>query len=588
MKHKILWMGLSFLLAASLVLASCAEEIPGEQEEEEEEEEPAVGEPQYGGTLTWGTLWIMRDETYVNFTPERDVHRSWHHPYLEPLVRADVDKYGRKGTNECSFLTNSYIDEAFTGGGITESWEWAPDASSLTFHLRPGVMWTGNPNIPMEPRELTADDIVFYFEHYMVNPEWLNRGAYDYIDSATATDRYTVVLGTNRYYSDWYYAFSATVTPFPPEFFEPGVNEDDWRNRVGTGPFILTDYVPNSYFKYKANPLFYETTTIDGKEYPLPFVEELIEPVIIDTSTQIAALRTGTLEHHSFVSAEYAATLDETCPGILKVLHNDDESQKITMNCGKPPFNDVNVRRAMWIATDLEAINDAVYFGVGEIHNQPVNPMSGTYIPLEELPAEARELYEYDPDKAKKMLADAGYPEGFPVEVAYTAARPDQEDMISLLQKQWALVGVELIPKPGDYSAVIVPIFRDSGIDDYDGMYMYGWGNDPPLCTMNNNSPRILPFRNHARYYGDEWWIENMEKIYVTLDPAEYAALHRELSIYYVNLALCIVMPQPPVYTYWWPWLKNYRGELNAAHRNEMPFIARTWIDQELKAEMGY
>ena len=174
---------------------------------------------------------------------------------------------------------------------MAESWDITP--SKITFHIRPGVMWTGNTNIGMEPREFTAYDAEFSLNRTMTGYTAAGKGAYEYIETITAPDKYTLVVETNSYNADWSFhlGYGWLAPIIPEEVVEAGPNT--WQNATGTGPFIITDHVEDSQATYERNPNYWETTTINGKVYQLPFIDKLVTPVITDISTRVAALRTG-------------------------------------------------------------------------------------------------------------------------------------------------------------------------------------------------------------------------------------------------------------------------------------------------------
>ncbi|MBA7554169.1 hypothetical protein ES705_46781 [subsurface metagenome] len=175
MTRKILWMLLSFLLVVSLVLASCAkeevveeeeeeeEEEVVEEEEEEEEEEPAVGEPQYGGTLT-AISYLVKDSGTAGTYDYAWPGILFHGPVLEYALRGDLEKYGPRGTGELPFAQDAWvsIDKYFGDNSLVESFEVAPD--KIVFHIRRGIYWQplGREYV-MERREYTAYDFVLTY-----------------------------------------------------------------------------------------------------------------------------------------------------------------------------------------------------------------------------------------------------------------------------------------------------------------------------------------------------------------------------------------------------------------------------------------
>ncbi|GAJ03263.1 unnamed protein product, partial [marine sediment metagenome] len=225
--------------------------------------------------------------------------------------------YGPRGNNEFEFNLMEYVPEQYLTGELAESWEITSEPLSMVFNLRHGVMWTGNPNIGMEPRELTADDVVFCLIRSWERPG--RASSWEWIESITAPDRYTVVVALNEYNANWNWWFGGGFVSggiYPPEVVEAG--PDDWRNWCGSGPFIFTEYVEGSYLAYERNSNYWNTTIIDGVEYQMPFVDKVIYPIIPDESTQIAALRTAKIDHWPRVPLVYEDSLADTCPEMIR------------------------------------------------------------------------------------------------------------------------------------------------------------------------------------------------------------------------------------------------------------------------------
>ncbi len=505
MKKKILWMFLSFLLVAALVLASCGPaEVVGEQEEEEEEEEepvgeeeeeeeePAVGVPQYGGTLIMILEWITdigEDawDTSTWWTGYGARHLG--SPYLPFLLVGDIEKFGPRGTNEYSFEGLQWVPEKYLKGSMAESWEWT-DPSTLVFHIRPGVYWAadGKEHV-MESREFTAYDVEFSMNRMMKSFIDLGDESLLYIDSITAPDRYTVVIKTNKFYAKWFWHFgSGWLGPIhPEEVVEAGAG--DWRNAVGTGPFILTDHVSGSQVTLVRNPNYWDTTIIDGEEYELPFIDKLIFPVIPDASTRVAALRTGALDWDTRVPLMYSESLADTCPELIQhkwLLWAGMYSFMVKQE----PWTERNVRRAMMIGTDFEAIRDAIPLD-GVIHGYPLSPdHPSMYTPMDELPESARVLYSNDPDLARQMLADAGYPDGLKMTMHVDPADVDGQDIVMMLIEQYARFGVEVEMVTQEW-AILSGMCADGTLEDcWLGSAMMAT-DDPYIAFWALADPRI-------------------------------------------------------------------------------------------------
>jgi len=235
---------------------------------------------------------------------------------------------------------------------------------------------------------------------------------------------------------------------------------------------------------------------------------------------------------------------------------------------------------------------DMAEFGVLELAGAPIDlplhwfPMyvydTATYTPLEELPASTRELYDYNPDKAKQMLADAGYPDGFKLECGFTSVALGQ-DRASLLKAQWAKIGVEV-----DIISVESALQTKMG---FDRDYKHVWGDDietaNPVLTLRQ-AGETGHFLNITTSE-DAFFDEMASQIVTEIDPIKRASLMKEAGNYVLGQVYSIPLNTRPSASYWWPWVKNYYGEANVGDWGSfMPLLATVWIDEALKAEMGY
>jgi peptide/nickel transport system substrate-binding protein len=355
-----------------------------------------------------------------------------------------------------------------------------------------------------------------------------------------------------------------------------------WENQVGTGPFMFNEYVIGSHMSYKRNPNYWGTAIIDGEEYQLPFLDEMVWPIIPDESTQIAALRTGKIDYHYLTPPAYWDTLDDVS-GLQTLKFAGGGGWAIALKTSEPPFDDVDVRRAMMIGTDMKAFADLQNVGSLPLHWFPQwlgNP--AVYTPLEELPAETQKLYDYNPELAKQMLADAGYPEGFKIEYYSGETVAYSRDRAALLKNIWAKIGVEVDIKVLDPVAHAEMSFDKTYTDSID----VNIGIPHPLDG-------ITRYGESGHYFNFAQW-ENekfdgmLAKAKVELDVEKRDAICKEAGVILLNDAAYIPTDPLPLGYYWWPWIKNYYAEINVQDNAIAPIMAHVWIDQELKAKMGF
>ncbi|MBL7165277.1 MAG: ABC transporter substrate-binding protein [Dehalococcoidales bacterium] len=580
MRNRIVWVVLSCLLAAVMVLTSCGPAEEAKEAAKEVEVTPAVQEPQYGGTLTY----ISYGTTPYAWDP---ADCDWYQAYIcgpvyENLMMGDIQK-GPRGTNEFPFNHAEWIPDEFLTGQLAESWETvAPN--KIIWYMRKGIMWTGKPGV-MTSREVTAYDAEAALKRYMVSPK-SSVGRFNWVDSLTATDKYTLVLEYNAFSADWSYllGWGWSTDIYPPEVVTAGIG--DWKNIVGTGPFMIEDYVTGSSITYTRNPGYWGTTMIDGKEYETPFVDTMIYLIIADESTRLAAVRTAKVDTAT-QSWKFKATLEESNPELKRWRLLSMSDLLVAMPVDKEPFDDIRVRQAMSMALDRNAISKNPEW---EPTDNPIflhYPMGGNYpesvyTPLEKLPADVAEQFTLNITKAKQLLTDAGYPNGFKTEMILDNTTPTMGDIGSQLTAMWLNIGVTVDIKPMEYSA-----FQSMFLSKTNpAMVFYSKGLVHPLTALRYNLP--------GQPWGPANWNDpQYEKDYYiakgTVDDAERNKILKALNVQALAAVGYIGMPANYYYVYAQPWVMNYYGETNLGYINEpSQAYAAIWIDQAKKAELGY
>ena len=236
----------------------------------------------------------------------------------------------------------------------------------------------------------------------------------------------------------------------------------------------------------------------------------------------------------------------------------------------------------MWIGLNLQAMNEALYID-GNLHAWPVGPGVPGYKTYEELDLETQELYSYDPAKAKQMIIDAGYPDGFKVTAVARNSPAVFSDILSMAKAYWEKIGVEIDIE------ILESVARDVRTKARDTWEIdVEWTNfNTPQEATHKWGPMEAPPQatwNMANYRDPYVW-EQWYKANAIVDIDEANAIWVPLIPIVVNDAAYMSLGAGSLATYWWPWVKNFYGEayLFSIHSN-----ASVWIDQDLKAEMGY
>ena len=210
-----------------------------------------------------------------------------------------------------------YLPAEAIRGQLAESWE-IPDPVTYVFNIRKDVRWHNK--APMNGRELTAKDVEYNFHRmlglgsgFTEKPEgaaWSNIDDIG-IESVTAEGS-TVVFRLNdpNFEALRTMLVDHSVGVFPPEVIEAYGDVTDWRNLVGTGPLMLTDWVEGSSITWQKNPEYWG---VDEKfpQNRLPYVDKVVALVILEAPTQLAALRSGQIDLLGSFGDSQIRTIDQ-------------------------------------------------------------------------------------------------------------------------------------------------------------------------------------------------------------------------------------------------------------------------------------
>ena len=558
----------SVLLAAALALAPAA--VPAQQPET----------PRYGGTLEIGTVYVTISA--LSFDPA-DWNWKLNHDtgaVYEQLFAADLSKSIKAG-GRYPFYADAWLPSDAIRGELAESWKWEDNPSRVTVKLRQGLMFPDKPGV-MKSRELVADDVVFSYNRLANSPKKI-AGYFDHVDKVEATDKHTVVFTFKQFHAEWDYRFGwGYYSPIvPKEVADAGAA--NWKNINGTGPFMLSDFVQGSQNVYSRNPIYWDKEKIGGTEYKLPFVDKVVYRTIKDEATFLTALRTGKLDMLEAIRWSAADDLKKSNPQLKWSKWLNMSGTFLAMRVDTKPFDDIRVRRALNMAVNKQEIVKAYYGGNAELFAYPQHPdYLGYFEPLDAMPPEVKELFTYDPDKARKLLAEAGHPKGFSMKVQVCSCNPDHMDLLPLVAAYLEQVGVKLEIQPMEYAAFLSAMTTKTNAPGY---FMNN-GHTNPTTTIRKSF--VTKEVWNPSQYSDPAFDAKVAEMYREPDEAKRQAMIKALTREIVAQAPYVWLPTPYVFSAWWPWVKNYNGELRAGSVRPGPIYARIWVDQELKKKMGY
>ena len=582
---KLLSVLLAFILGTTLWVG------PTAAAEMKNVTDPSTGKvvtaPTYGGRLTFA----------IKLEPPHTDPWFTHPPGAAISGVAEKLGIGNWGIDRDEFnFSSQYIALSVFTGALAESWE-QPDPTTYVFKIRQGVHW--HDKAPMNGRALTARDIEYNYHRYLALGSGFTEpspgGSAAFIkplpwESITATDEATVVMKLKEpNLKALQSILDAATFMLPPEVIQQYGDAKDWRNFVGTGPFMLTDWVDGSSMTWTKNPDYWDT---DEKysQNRLPYVDELRGQIIKEEVTYLAGLRAGKFDYLGFAAGDTQITsidqiesLRRTNPEIVLLPWWDRAQTNFALDATKPPFDDIRVRQAMQMALDLETINNTYFKGAANATPQGVigDQISGYYTPFEQWPEDLKKGYRYDPEGAKKLLKEAGYPNGFKTVVNHFAEF--DINYTELAVEYWKAIGVEAEIKPFDRASIGAMATERT----WEGMFSWigGWNMDATF---------LVRWRGHS---SSMWSLSGIKdpELDALIEAAEAASTieeqirrARQADMYMIEKQWYVWGPHPAKFNVVQPWVKGYNGEVQLGSMDRLVIFSRLWIDQELKKEMGF
>jgi peptide/nickel transport system substrate-binding protein len=535
--------------------------------------------PQYGGQLNIGVV-------YYTLSPLSFDGADWTWKFnqdmgltYEMLVAADLTKARRSG-GTYDFKADAWLPSDGTRGELAEKWRLLENPWRVEVQLRKGVMFPAKPGV-MPARELVADDIVYSYERLAKSPKKLAT-YYDHVEKVEAKDKHTVLFTFKNYHAEWDYRFfwGYYGAIQPREVVAAGAA--DWKNANGTGPFTLDNYIQGNSMVFKKNPLYWDSETVAGQTQKLPYVDGITYRIVKDEATMLTSLRTAKVDVLEAVRWSAVPELKRSAPQVQWSRSLSMNTPMVALRMDTKPFDDVRVRRALNMAVNKAEIAKTYWGGNAELLTHPMHPAwPGYYEPLEAMPESIKEIFTYNPTKAKQLLAEAGYPNGFSFKTLVNAASTNQ-DMWSMVAAYLAKVGVKMEMQLTEYPAYLSAM----GTKKHPAGYAMELGGSNPTTSLRKSF--LTGQYWNPSIYADPVFDKKINEMYAEPDERVRQVKVKLMNREILEAAPMIWLPTPYGYAAWWPWVKNYGGELRAGAERPGPIHARIWVDQALKKKMGF
>jgi peptide/nickel transport system substrate-binding protein len=373
---------------------------------------------------------------------------------------------------------------------LAESWESDAAGSVWTFHLRKGVKWH-------DGRDFTAKDVVWTLKR-VLDPK-LESGAAATLsmldpDKLEAVDNHTVRITTKSPTVELPILLSSKYTAMVPD----GMNRETMQKKpVGTGPYMVDEFVTGPKFVAKRNPNYWKSG--------LPKAPCIELSGITESVARVAALQSGQADLLIFLEPSATATLKND-PRV-KVMNSPGGSvMTLSMWVDTPPFDKQQVRQAMKLVVDRKKMVEAALLGIGAPGNDnPVPPNSPD--------AYRTDIIPRDVEKAKQLLKEAGHPDGLSVDL-YTSESISTMVPIAQLYQQMAAdagIKVNIIMSPADSYWNEIWLKRP--------FITSTWGGRPTAEALS------IAYLTKAQFPETHWYRKDYDALIVkangTVDPAE-------------------------------------------------------------------
>ena len=613
MKKRIIWIALSFLIVASMVLASCGSAKTTSTATTTTTTSDVVttssttaptsttssavvttaatttstgnwwdslGTPQYGGTMTAA---INSDITQWDIDAQPG-GTSVMYAYLESL-------FADNWTLDPSIFAYQtiYRPPAYVNGLLATDWS-LTTPTTLVVNIRQDVSWQ---NIaPANGRKFTAADVVYNYDRLLgFGDGFTTPNTYDLSDVSSLANLIAVqATGTYQVTFTWNInnpelilegtqavgAQLGGIAMVDSDAVQAYGNVSNWHNAIGTGPYEVSDFVDSSSATLVKNPNYWGY----DERYPqnkLPYLNQVNFLIIPNSATALAAFRSGKIDVIEQQTLQSSQAMKQTNPDVVQVPILQS-GNGITINISNAPYSNLKVREALQEAINLPQLASTYYDGTSSPNpvTLTMSTLTGWSFPYSQWPSSLQAEYAYNPTQAKQLLAAAGYPNGFNCDVVTTTT--SDPNLMQIVQSDFAAIGVNLTINPMDPATWVSYVLRghkEDALANRDGgpignnyspirqLELFQWGYPADFGLVND------PIIN--AYYPTAVADTNLADIQTIVQNAnEYIAQ----NVY----ALSLVAPVD--FSFVQPQLKGYNGQDGAISSGDGWgfYLARYWM----------
>ena len=376
---------------------------------------------------------------------------------------------------------------------LATTWSVSNDNLTWTFTLREDVSFhDGTP--------FGVDDVLAKFERAR-DPDsgHVNQQYYAAIEDVSAPDASTIVFTLSQPNRSLLYNLAR-----PDSIIYPAGSAGTQRAQpVGTGPFRFARYVEGSEVRLERFEDYWNPE--------LPYLESVTFRIIGDPNTRLAALQAGDIDLIGAAVPPEQVQLIDAAPDLKTYAGTATTEITVAMNNARPPFDDIRVRQAITHAIDKHAIVEGAFFGQGTVIGTHMTPAEPYYIDL-------TDTYPYDPERARALLAEAGYAEGLSFDFELPEPYPFERRTGEVIAQQLREVGIDVNLSVVEWGTWIQRIFLGA---DYD------------MTIIGHSEPRDINIYANPDYYyqyGNLRIAELLAEAEAAPSAAEEIAAYQEIA----------------------------------------------------------
>ncbi len=370
-------------------------------------------------------------------------------------------------------------------GAISDKWTISPDGLTYSFHLRSGVTFSNGQSV-------TGEDVKSSLDMWAdpKQDQWASFSTG--YESTTVVDASDVKIQLSAPTGGFLNSLAMAAAVITPANLVKAQGNAFWNKPIGTGPFMLDSWTKGSSISFVKNPHYWQS----GQ----PLLDKVVFNFVSDDNTRVLDLRNGQAQVIDSVPYTQVDSLTKTS-GLTVTPYKIPSWVLLSLNNKKAELSDVNVRKALDMAIDRDAINKKIYHGLATTPNS-ILPALKYDADDSVVPAAT-----YDMSKAKSLMSKSKYPKGFTATLEYPSSSPAFASLALVLQSEWASLGVKVTLRAedqatlsknftgGTYDMILPYALAVSDVvipDEFAGFYavpgstngFYSWWSDPSIAAM--------------------------------------------------------------------------------------------------------